>query len=47
MVGQWVMPGGGLPSGLMTARSAINAICGEDGIPFRPGPAAEMRIQAA
>lgn len=26
MVGQWVMPGGGLPSGLMTARTAIQAI---------------------
>ena len=30
MVGQWVMPGGGLPSGLMTARSAIHAVCRQD-----------------
>jgi phytoene dehydrogenase-like protein len=36
MVGQWVMPGGGLPSGLMTARSAIQAICRQDGVEFLP-----------
>jgi phytoene dehydrogenase-like protein len=36
MVGQWVMPGGGLPSGLMTARSAIQAVCKQDRIPFAP-----------
>ncbi len=34
MVGQWVMPGGGLPSGLMTARSAIRAVCKQDRAPF-------------
>jgi phytoene dehydrogenase-like protein len=34
MVGQWVMPGGGLPSGLMTARSAINTICEHDNMVF-------------
>ncbi len=34
MVGQWVMPGGGLPSGLMTARSAIQKVCKQDGVPF-------------
>jgi phytoene dehydrogenase-like protein len=34
MVGQWVMPGGGLPSGLMTARSAIQAVCRQDRISF-------------
>ncbi len=34
MVGQWVHPGGGLPSGLMTARSAIQAVCKRDRIPF-------------
>jgi len=34
MAGQWVMPGGGLPSGLMTARAAILAACREDGVPF-------------
>ena len=37
MVGQWVQPGGGLPSGLMTARAAIQSICKEDGLPFFPG----------
>ena len=34
MAGQWVMPGGGLPSGPMTARPAIKAICREDHVPF-------------
>ena len=34
MVGHWVMPGGGLPSGLFTARSAIQAVCREDRVPF-------------
>lgn len=34
MVGQWVRPGGGLPTGLMTARAAVQAICRQDGTPF-------------
>lgn len=34
MVGQWVMPGGGLPSGPMTARPAVKAICKHDGVHF-------------
>lgn len=34
MVGQWVMPGGGLPSGPMTARPAMKAICRQDSVPF-------------
>jgi phytoene dehydrogenase-like protein len=34
MVGQWVMPGGGLPSGLMTARSAIQTVYKQDRVPF-------------
>lgn len=40
MVGQWVMPGGGLPSGLMTARSAIQAVCKQERVPFVARPAA-------
>jgi phytoene dehydrogenase-like protein len=36
MVGQWVMPGGGLPSGLMTARSAMHAVCKQDRVSFAP-----------
>ncbi len=36
MVGQWVSPGGGLPSGPMTARPALQAICKQDGVPFTP-----------
>ena len=38
MVGQWVQPGGGLPAGLMTARSALGAICQLDDIPFAVRP---------
>ena len=34
MVGQWVMPGGGLPSGVMTARLAMRSLCKQDNIPF-------------
>lgn len=30
MVGQWVQPGGGLPSGVMTAREVIKKICQAD-----------------
>jgi len=37
MVGQWVMPGGGLPSGPMTARPAIKEICRQDRVAFTPG----------
>jgi phytoene dehydrogenase-like protein len=36
MIGQWVMPGGGLPSGLLTARAAVKAMCREDHIEFLP-----------
>jgi phytoene dehydrogenase-like protein len=36
MIGQWVMPGGGLPSGPMTARPAIQTICRQDRVPFTP-----------
>jgi phytoene dehydrogenase-like protein len=35
MVGQWVMPGGGLPSGPMTARPAVKLICRHDHVPFQ------------
>jgi phytoene dehydrogenase-like protein len=34
MAGQWVLPGGGLPSGMLTARTAVQAICKQDGVPF-------------
>jgi phytoene dehydrogenase-like protein len=34
MAGQWVMPGGGLPSGPMTARPAVKFICRQDHVPF-------------
>jgi phytoene dehydrogenase-like protein len=35
MIGQWVSPGGGLPSGLMTARNAAKMICRENHVKFR------------
>ncbi|HEX4004894.1 MAG TPA: NAD(P)/FAD-dependent oxidoreductase [Acidobacteriaceae bacterium] len=38
MVGQWVMPGGGLPSGPMTARPAIQTMCKKDHVRFLPHP---------
>ena len=44
MVGQWVMPGGGLPSGLMTARAAIQAVSKHDRVPFPTGGRANPKI---
>jgi len=35
MVGQWVAPGGGLPSGPMSARQVQQLICRSDGVKFR------------
>ena len=32
--GQWVHPGGGLPTGLMTARAAIQDMCRQDHVSF-------------
>jgi hypothetical protein len=43
MIGQWTMPGGGLPSGLITARSAMRAICKEDRVRFLGGADAAKR----
>jgi len=37
MAGQWVMPGGGLPGGLMSARAAIRDLCAQDGVHFPRG----------
>ena len=34
MAGQWVQPGGGLPSGVMTAREVLQLICAHDGVKF-------------
>lgn len=34
MAGQWVEPGGGLPTGVMSARSLIQVICHSDGRKF-------------
>jgi phytoene dehydrogenase-like protein len=35
MIGQWVVPGGGLPTGAMTGREAIQVLCHHDGKEFR------------
>lgn len=35
MVGQWVQPGGGLPTGVMTAREVLQLVCKRDEVPFR------------
>jgi phytoene dehydrogenase-like protein len=45
MIGQWVMPGGGLPSGPMTARPAIKTICKQDHVPFTVTAAAAPKLQ--
>lgn len=34
MAGQWVMPGGGLPSGVMTGRQSVQIMCHTDGRTF-------------
>ena len=34
MAGQWVVPGGGLPSCLLSARSAVRDMCRHDGRPL-------------
>jgi phytoene dehydrogenase-like protein len=43
MAGQWVAPGGGLPGGLMSARSAIRTLCRQDDRPFLAGEPAPAR----
>lgn len=35
MSGQWVQPGGGLPSGVMTSRRLLQRLCRQDGNKFR------------
>jgi len=35
MAGQWVAPGGGLPSGVMTGRQVVQLMCHKDGRRFR------------
>jgi phytoene dehydrogenase-like protein len=47
MAGQWVMPGGGLPSGLWTARTAIQVACKQDRIPFVGRQHAERELAPA
>jgi phytoene dehydrogenase-like protein len=35
MCGQWVEPGGGLPTGVMSGRWLLQALCKEDGTKFQ------------
>jgi hypothetical protein len=35
MCGQWVEPGGGLPTGVMSGRRLVQALCKEDGKEFQ------------
>jgi phytoene dehydrogenase-like protein len=35
MAGQWLSPGGGLPSGIMTARNAVRRICRDNRVKFK------------
>jgi len=35
MVGQWLSPGGGLPSGLLTAKNAVRILCKDNGVKFK------------
>ena len=37
MAGQWVIPGGGLPGGLTSARAAVRDLCAQDGLHFPGG----------
>lgn len=39
LCGQWVEPGGGLPSGVMSATRLLKTLCKEDGRRFRTRPA--------
>jgi phytoene dehydrogenase-like protein len=36
MAGQWLSPGGGLPSGVLTGRSVARRICRKAGVRWRP-----------
>ena len=35
VAGQWVVPGGGLPTAAIEGRRVIQMICAEDGRPFQ------------
>ena len=53
MVGQWVQPGGGLPSGVMTGREVVGMICKQDGrrfstsLPSEKHPAGQTALHQA
>jgi phytoene dehydrogenase-like protein len=38
MAGQWVEPGGGVPTALMSGRHVAQLICADEGMPFANRP---------
>jgi phytoene dehydrogenase-like protein len=40
MAGQWVEPGGGVPTALMSGRQAVQLLCADEGSLFRAKGAA-------
>ena len=38
MAGQWVEPGGGVPTVLASGRQGVQLICHRDKVPFAPSP---------
>ncbi|MGE5602668.1 MAG: phytoene desaturase family protein [Nitrososphaerales archaeon] len=36
MAGQWIMPGGGVPTCIASGRDAVRILCAKDGVAFRP-----------
>ena len=43
MCGQWVEPGGGLPTGAGLGRRLVQALCKEDGVAFQSSTAVRGR----
>jgi phytoene dehydrogenase-like protein len=39
MAGQWVEPGGGVPTAILSGRQAVQLLCSDQGHPFRPNAA--------
>jgi phytoene dehydrogenase-like protein len=46
MAGQWMEPGGGVPTAIMSGRQAVQILCADDRRPFRPAVrGSEVRAQ--
>jgi phytoene dehydrogenase-like protein len=44
MAGQWVEPGGGVPTAVMSGRQAVQLVCADDRVPFQPNPSAATGV---